>query len=143
MTQVSSTNGKAQTLQIREVCSLRQKQRIPTRLNRRTTTKIRRVKQVGHLKHINSLIVKTLISMSCPTDFRVRGKKENFQTEADGMLFLFTKEDEASKTKRSAREKREHDILTMSTEQLQQEVLGPPLKGKDVSETDMDFVRKK
>ncbi len=56
---------------------------------------------------------------------------------------LFTKEDEASKTKRSAREKREHDILTMSTEQLQQEVLGPPLKGKDVSETDMDFVRKK
>ena len=104
-----------------------------------------------------------------PTDFRVRGKKENFQMEADGMLFmvpvhsvmrlrydgqklsltwivkdeplnLFTKEDEA---KRLAREKREHDILTMSTERLQQEVLGPPLKGTGVSDTEMNFVRKK
>jgi hypothetical protein len=107
-----------------------------------------------------------------PTDFRVRGKKENFQTEANGMLFLvpvhsvmrlhhdgqklsltwiakgaplnlFTKEDEASKAKRLAEEKRERDILTMSTEQLQQEVLGPPVKEKGVSETEMNFVRKK
>jgi hypothetical protein len=107
-----------------------------------------------------------------PTDFRVHGKKETFQTEANGMLFLvpvhsvmrlhhdgqklsltwsvedeplnlFTKEDEASKAKRLAREKREHAILTMSTEQLQQEVLGPPLKGKGVSDTGMNFVRKK
>jgi hypothetical protein len=58
-------------------------------------------------------------------------------------LNLFTKEDEASKAKRLAREKREHNILTMSTEQLQQEVLGPPPKGKGVSETEMNFVRKK
>jgi hypothetical protein len=42
-----------------------------------------------------------------------------------------------------AREKREHDILTMSTEQLQQEVLGQPFKGQDVSVTEMNFVRKK
>ncbi len=107
-----------------------------------------------------------------PTDFHVRGEKENFHTEANGMLFLvpvhslmrlhhdgqklslkwsaeeeplnlFKKEDEASKVKRLAREKREHDILTMSTEQLQQEVLGQPFKGQDVSVTEMNFVRKK
>ena len=107
-----------------------------------------------------------------PTAFRISGKKENFQTEAKGMLFLvpvhsvmrlhhdgqklsltwsaenevfnlFKKEDEVSKKKRLAEEKKEHDILIMSTEQLQQEVLGPPLTGKTVSETEMNFVRKK
>jgi hypothetical protein len=58
-------------------------------------------------------------------------------------LNLFKKEYEASKAKRLAREKREHHILTMSTEQLQQEVLGRPLKGKVVSGMEMNFVRKK
>ena len=75
-----------------------------------------------------------------PTAFRVSGKKENFHTEANGMLFLvplhpvmrlhhdgqklsltwseesepfnlFKKEEEASKAKRLAREKRQQDIL--------------------------------
>lgn len=107
-----------------------------------------------------------------PTAFRVSGKEENFQTEANGMLFLvpvhtvmrlhhdgqklsltwseengplnlFKKEDEASKAKRLAREKRQQDILTMSTEQLQKEVLGLPPKEKAVSESEMNFVRKK
>jgi hypothetical protein len=105
-----------------------------------------------------------------PIAFRVSGKKENFQTEANGMLFwvpvhsvmrlhhdgekfsltwseegepLFKKEDEASKAKRLAREKRQQAILTMSTEQLQKKVLGAPPKGKAVSESEMDFVRKK
>jgi hypothetical protein len=107
-----------------------------------------------------------------PIAFRINGKTDNFQTEANGMFFLvpvhslmrlqhdgrklsltwsevdgglnlFKKEDEASKEKRLAREKREHDILTMSTEQLQQEVLGPPPKGPTVSETEMTFIRKK
>jgi hypothetical protein len=106
-----------------------------------------------------------------PTAFRVSGKKENFQIDANGMLFLvpvhsvmrllhdgqkfsltwseegeplnlFKKEDEASKAKRLAREKRQQDILTMSTEQLQKEVLGPPPIGKSVSESEMLFVRK-
>jgi len=107
-----------------------------------------------------------------PTAFRVSGKKENFQTEANGMLFLvpvhsvmrvhydgqklsltcseeseplnlFKKEDEASKAKRLAREKRQQDILTMSTEQLQKEVLGLLSKEKAVSESEVNFVRKK
>jgi hypothetical protein len=92
-----------------------------------------------------------------PTAFRVSGKKEKFQTEANGMLFLvpvhsvmrlhhdgqklshtwseesgpftlFKNEDEASKAKRLARDKRQQDILTMSTEQLQKEVLDRHLK---------------
>lgn len=107
-----------------------------------------------------------------PVAFRVNGKKENFQTTADGMYFvvpvhtvmrmrhdgqklsllwsegdeslnLFKKEDGASKAKRLAREKRQHDILTMSTERLQQEVLGPPPRGTTVSETTISLVRKK
>ena len=105
-----------------------------------------------------------------PTDFHVRGKTENFHTEANGMLFfvpvhsvmrlhhdgqklsftwegeplnLLKKEDETSKVKRLAREKREHDILAMSTEQLQQEVLEQPFRAQDVSVTEMNFVRKK
>jgi hypothetical protein len=107
-----------------------------------------------------------------PTTFRISGKKENFQTEANGMLFLvpvhsvmrlhhdgekfsltwseegeplhlFKKEDEASKAIRLAREKRQQAILTMSTEQLQKKVLGAPPKGKAVSESEMNFVRKK
>ena len=106
-----------------------------------------------------------------PVDFCIRGKKESFRTDANGMLFLipvhsvmrlhhdgeklsltwsavgeplnlFTKEDEASKAKRLAKEKQQHDILTMSTEQLQQEVPGPR-KGKDVSEARVEYVRKK
>lgn len=56
---------------------------------------------------------------------------------------LFKKEDEASKEKRLAREKWEHDMLTMPTERLQQEVLGAPVRGKATSETEMTFVRKK
>ena len=107
-----------------------------------------------------------------PADFDVRGKKESFRTHADGMGFLipvhsvmrlqhdgqklsltwsgedeplnwFTKEDETSRTKRLAREKRDHDILTMSTEQLQQEVLGRFGKGENVSEARVDYVRRK
>jgi hypothetical protein len=56
---------------------------------------------------------------------------------------LFKKEGEASKAKRLAREKRQQDILTMSTEQLQKEVLGLPPKETAVSESEMNFVRKK
>jgi hypothetical protein len=107
-----------------------------------------------------------------PITFRVSGKTENFQTQTNGMLFLvpvhsvmrlhhdgqklsltwsaedralnlFKKEDEVSKGRRLAREKREHDILTMSTEQLQQEVLGPALKGTADSETEVNLVRKR
>ncbi len=107
-----------------------------------------------------------------PVAFRVSGEKENFQTEADSMYFvvpvhtvmrmhhdgqklsllwseedetlnIFKKEDEASKAKRLAREKRQHDILTMSTERLQQEVLGSPPRGTRVSETTISLVRKK
>src|SRR5882762_8737133 len=99
-------------------------------------------------------------------------EKGNVQTEADGMYFvvsvhtvirmhhdgqklsllwseedetlnIFKKEDEASKAKRLAREKRQHDILTMSTERLQQEVLGSPPRGTRISETTISLVRKK
>jgi hypothetical protein len=105
-----------------------------------------------------------------PTSFRIKGKKQNFETKADDMLFfmpvhtvmrlhhdkqklslnwtsesepfsLFKKEDEVTKQKRLAWEKRQRDILTMTTEQLQQQVLGQQLEGN--SETNIDLVRKK
>jgi hypothetical protein len=107
-----------------------------------------------------------------PVAFRVNGKKENFETKADGMYFvvpvhtvmrmhhdgqklsllwseedeplnIFKKEDETSKAKRLARERRQQDILTMSTERLQQEVLGSPPRGTRVSETKISLVRTK
>lgn len=107
-----------------------------------------------------------------PIAFQIKGKKDNFQTDANAMFFLapvhtvlrlqhdrqkisvtwngeselpniFKKEDEASKAERLAREKRQHDILTMSTEQLQQDVLGSPPKGTVVTEMGLTFVRKK
>jgi hypothetical protein len=107
-----------------------------------------------------------------PTAFRIHGKKERFQTEANDLEFLvpvhtamrldhdaenlslswsgagemssfFKKEDEASKEKRLAREKRQRAILAMSTEQLQQEVLGAPPEGDAVVEMGMHFVRNK
>ncbi len=106
-----------------------------------------------------------------PTSFRVTGKKERFQTSADELEFLvpvhtamrvdqegdklslswtgggdtssaFKKEDEASREKRLAREQRQHDILSMSTEQLQREVLGVTPEGDMVVELGMHFVRK-
>jgi hypothetical protein len=107
-----------------------------------------------------------------PTAFLVRGKKERFQTQANDLEFLvpvhtamrldhdaenlslswsgggemssfFKKEDEPSKERRLAREKRLRTILAMSTEQLQQEVLGAPPEGDTVVELGMRFVRKK
>ena len=56
-------------------------------------------------------------------------------------LSLFKKEDEVAKQQRLAREKRQHDILTMTTEGLQQQVLGQNLEAD--SETNIDLVRKK
>jgi hypothetical protein len=41
-----------------------------------------------------------------------------------------------------AREKRQQDILTVATEQLPKEVLGPPSEEKAVSESEMKFLRK-
>jgi hypothetical protein len=55
---------------------------------------------------------------------------------------LFEKENETSRERRLAREKRQHDILTMSTEQLQQEVLAAPPQG-ETAELGINFVRKK
>jgi hypothetical protein len=46
-----------------------------------------------------------------------------------------------AKQQRLAREKRQHDILTMTTEELQQRVLGQNLEAG--SETNIDLVRKK
>jgi hypothetical protein len=105
-----------------------------------------------------------------PTAFRIKGKKQNFQVGANEMwflmpvhsvmrlhhdnqtlslhwtgepepLYLFKKEDEVAKQQRLAREKRQHDILTMTTEELQQQVLGQILEAG--SETNIDLVRKK
>jgi hypothetical protein len=107
-----------------------------------------------------------------PTAFRVRGRKEKFQAEANDLEFLvpvhtamridhddvnlsfswngggemssfFKNEDEASREKRLAREKRQRDILAMSTEQLQLEVLGAPPDGDTVVEMGMHFTRNK
>jgi hypothetical protein len=106
-----------------------------------------------------------------PTSFRVSGKKERFHIGANELEFLvpvhtamqldqegdklslswtgggntsslFKKEDEASKEERLAREQRQRDTLTMSTEQLQREVLGAAPEGDMVVELGMHFIRK-
>jgi hypothetical protein len=105
-----------------------------------------------------------------PIAFRVNGEKQDFQTKANEMwflipvhtvmrlhhdkqklslhwsggsepIYLFKKEDEVAKQKRLAVEKRQRDILTMTTEQLQQQVLGQHFEGG--TETNVDLVRKK
>lgn len=106
-----------------------------------------------------------------PTNFRVRGKNGRFQTDANDLGFLvpvhtamrlshdgqnlslswtgggemssfFKKEDDVAKEKRLARQRRQRAILAMSTEQLQNEVLGAPPEGDTAVEMGMHFVRK-
>lgn len=106
-----------------------------------------------------------------PTAFRISGKKQKFQMDADGLAFfvpvhtavqvdheddklsllfavagdsssLFEKQDEKTvQEKRIAREKRRLAILAMSTEKLQEEVLGVPPEGDSVIEMGLHFVR--
>ena len=121
----------------------------------------------GHLFKFDDKLYVDLL----PTAFRVSGKKNKFQTGADELGFLvalhtatqvnldgdklslswtasgdssslFKKDDQASRERELARKKRRQAILTMPTEQLQQEVLGGPPDGDSVIELGMHFVRR-
>jgi len=63
-------------------------------------------------------------------------------TEQDGLTSLFKKEDDASKQRRLAWERKREAMLTTPTELLQKEVLGARPEGRTTSEVEMHFVRK-
>jgi len=121
----------------------------------------------GHLFKFDDKLYVDLI----PTAFRVSGKENRFQTGVDELGFLVAlhtatqvkldgdkrslswtasgdsssllkKDDQASRERELARKKRRQAILTMPTEQLQQEVLGGPPDGDSVIELGMNFVRR-
>jgi len=122
----------------------------------------------AHLFSHNKTIYLDLI----PTSFQVTGKRQRYKTEASDLNFFvpvhtvmqlnhsdenlaltwtgsgemssfFKKEDEASKERELQREKRKLAILTMSTEQLQEEVLGASPDGDAEVEMGLHFTRRK